>query len=312
MSNLYYICGLTVETDLDLAPVPLVNAGTPDVRLFVRPALPELQCEWFHQRIMSDGTPWMDVGKVGPDYFLRFPGMVDFEVSPTRGEIAISLRSELSEQTIQHLFADQVVPLYIACLGRTVLHASAVSLPGGAVAFIGKSGAGKSTLAASFCQEGVQLIADDCLVLEQRDQGLYCTPSYPGLRLWDDSAKTVFGRDDFDTVAHYGSKLRVDSATAELPFTNGQVPVSRIYFLDSGNARVAISSIDSGDLFVRLIECKFRLEIKEREPISQEFQRLSHLVRLPLFRRLSYPKDYASLSEVRRVIVRDVEMPGAD
>ena len=53
--------------------------------------------------------------------------------------------------------------------GRMVLHASAVNINDGAVAFMGHNGAGKSTTTFSFMASGYPLVADDILSLEFRE-----------------------------------------------------------------------------------------------------------------------------------------------
>ncbi len=309
MRNLYHICGLVVASEVDLSPLPVAVGRQPDLALRIENERTLCDCDWFHQRVMSDGTPWMDVGRAGTKYVLRFPGMAEFTLSPADGIVTLVAFDGLTQQTIQHLFADQVVPLYLGCTGHTVLHASAVQLPYGAVVFVGKSGSGKSTLAASFCQDHAQLIADDCVILRNQNDGLYCIPSYPGLRLWDDSAQSIFGVRDFDKVAHYGCKLRVDQASGQLRFVNEAIKVSRIYFLEpcenEQSQTVKASPLISAELFVRLFESSFRLELHDRELLAQEFERLSRLIRVPVFRHLSYPRQYARLADVRSAIHRD-------
>ncbi|MGI8429749.1 MAG: hypothetical protein ACR2OB_10695 [Solirubrobacteraceae bacterium] len=59
-----------------------------------------------------------------------------------------------------------VVPLALQALGHEVLHASAVSMPCGVVAFCGPSGVGKSTLACAMGLRGHTVRADDVVALE--------------------------------------------------------------------------------------------------------------------------------------------------
>ncbi len=49
--------------------------------------------------------------------------------------------------------------------GRLTLHASAVSVAGRAVAFVGPKHAGKSTLALALVRKGARLLTDDTLVV---------------------------------------------------------------------------------------------------------------------------------------------------
>jgi hypothetical protein len=309
MPKLHRICGLIIESELDLPHMPVAKAGPVALTVKLGRDLPRSHCEWFHQRLLPDGTPWMHVGRDGSDYVLRFPELADFLVSPRSATIVCDPVDGLTAHTVEHLFADQVLPLYLSCVGKTVLHASAVSLQGSAVAFIAKSGYGKSTLVASFRAEHGRLIADDCLVLDHRGDSIYCTPSYPGVRLWEDSATHLFGHAEFPVVAQYGSKLRVDG-NREMPFAEGTIPVVRIYLLDASpedGVETSISPAENlADVFVRLVESSFRLEVNDENSLADEFARLAWLLKLPIIRRLSYPRGYLELGEVRRAILQDI------
>ena len=72
--------------------------------------------------------------------------------------------------------------------GITPLHAAAIDVAGGCVAFVGESGAGKSTLVAALAQRGHQVIADDVCFQQLDDQG--SIQSWPGIeriRLWEEA-----------------------------------------------------------------------------------------------------------------------------
>ena len=65
-----------------------------------------------------------------------------------------------------------VAPKILALRGQFVLHASAVLLDGGLLAFCGKSGAGKTTTARALARAGATLISEDKLVVRPTDAGL--------------------------------------------------------------------------------------------------------------------------------------------
>ena len=76
--------------------------------------------------------------------------------------------------------------------GITPLHACAIDVTGGCVAFMGESGAGKSTLAATLAVRGYQVIADDVCFLKLGEQGL--VRAWPGvnrIRLWEGAMKAL-------------------------------------------------------------------------------------------------------------------------
>ena len=111
---------------------------------------------------------------------------------------------------ISHLVVDHVLPRVLARRGYTVLHATCVAYGDRAVAFVGASGAGKSTLAMSAVQNGARLLADDCLVLDDRGTEFDVLASYAGSRLWSDSASALDG----GSVRRTGQRHRQISGAA--------------------------------------------------------------------------------------------------
>lgn len=69
-----------------------------------------------------------------------------------------------------------------------VLHASAIEIPGGCVAFMAPSGWGKSTLAAAFYQRGFKLLTDDiCAIQLDLNQRPYVHAAFPQLKLCEEA-----------------------------------------------------------------------------------------------------------------------------
>jgi hypothetical protein len=76
--------------------------------------------------------------------------------------------------------------------GIPPLHASAIDVADGCVAFVGETGAGKSTLVAALAARGHQVIADDVCFLQLGDNGV--VQAWPGvsrIRLWEDAMATL-------------------------------------------------------------------------------------------------------------------------
>lgn len=78
--------------------------------------------------------------------------------------------------------------------GALVLHGSAVSFPGGAVAFLAPKHSGKSTLALALTLAGAKLISDDTIaVLGPESDGPLVRPGIHSLRLFPDTASRLAG-----------------------------------------------------------------------------------------------------------------------
>jgi hypothetical protein len=82
--------------------------------------------------------------------------------------------------------------------GVTPLHASAIDVRDGCVAFVGTSGAGKSTLVAALAQRGHEVISDDECFLQLGLKGdVQAWPGISRVWLWDDSRAALgFGGPD--------------------------------------------------------------------------------------------------------------------
>lgn len=101
----------------------------------------------------------------------------------------------------------------ILCHQRRLLplHACAVRMGGGTVAFLGDSGAGKSTLAAFLVERGFPLVADDvCLLDPDAAPSARVIPVAPWLKLWRTSLDALGrGEDGLSRTFNDEEKFRV-------------------------------------------------------------------------------------------------------
>jgi hypothetical protein len=132
----------------------------------------------------SDGL-WPDDGALISDQRLPDDGGVNFQIErsaehgyriwgPAYGTHVLSadgrrLRGTPGEGGLaawQRLLIAQALPFAAVLQGLEVLHASAVAVDDGAIAFAGLSGSGKTSLALDLCRHGAEFLADDVLALE--------------------------------------------------------------------------------------------------------------------------------------------------
>jgi GTPase SAR1 family protein len=306
----YSVCNAALESDLAFPELDEVECSDPEFRFrFCHTSAGDGgDCEWLHIWSLEDGTPWLLLGRLASGYLLRFPEMGDFAVSQDAGDIRCYARSHTPAATIRHLFLDQVVPLLLSRQGCLVLHGSAVSVPEGAIAFVGPTGSGKSTLASSFSKDGMAVLTDDCLLLQEECGRLTAIPSYPGVRLWPETADAMFGKGKtLAEVAHYTEKRRVDRSVG-IEFCTRPTELRRMYFLPppeeaEQTAEVRIEPLSSRDAVVELVKYTYLIDVTDRQRLRQEFERLSRVAVQPLFYRLACPRDFSRLAEVRQAIV---------
>ncbi len=306
----YRICNLVIESRVLLPELLLAPEGEVDYvfRLSRRVTAPVAHLDWYHSWLLPDGSVWLSIARRGPGFLLRFHGMADFQLSPDARRITCYARRGVPRSTVRHLLLDQVLPVILGHRGQLVLHAAAVALRAGAVAFLGETGRGKSTLSAGFCRQGSSLLTDDCFVVAVHDGGFLALPSYPGLRLWPETRASLFGATaELGLVAHYTSKERLSGAEGELTFQSDPAPLKCLYLLAPpsealANGETTIERVSGHDAFVSLVKYAFMLDITDQGRISRQFTQISRLLeQVPLFR-LSYPRDLSLLPAVCQAV----------
>jgi hypothetical protein len=243
--------------------------------------------EWFHTWRERDGRLWLRLGRTEGRYVLRFAQWAAFEIDPAAREIACIPAPETPDATLRHLLLNQVLPLIDGGPQRIVLHAAAVSHRGGAIAFAGESGSGKSTLCAALSTLGCEVLTDDALVLQRRDDGMDVVPTYAGLRLWPDAAAAVSAGRVAGAVAHYTDKIRVTA----IPFRHEPIPLAQLCVLarNHDSDRISVTRMPLRDAVVALTRCQFHLDIEQRTPLLNGFAMITSAVkRTPVFL-VSYP-----------------------
>ena len=290
------------------------SSGVLRFRLDRRPRIRPEPVRWTPHWVLPGGRPWLLVGARDDAIVLRFPRLADFAISAAGRDTTCYARPRTPRPTIRHLWLDQVLPLLFSMQGRIVLHASAVSTPCGAVAFLAGAREGKSTLATGLGRLGWRLIADDALLVDARAGRVLAVPSYPGVRLWPDVASEVRGsRGPAPTVAHYTEKQRLTPRTAGLQFRGRAQRLARVYVLGGGRrARTTarIGPVSLRDAVIELARYTFCLETRNRERLAYQFDRLSHDARVVPMRRLAVPRTLALLDRVREAILADLSADG--
>jgi hypothetical protein len=264
----------------------------------------------YHQWTFADGNPWTLFFRQSNGYLLRFPRLADFEVTRDGSQVQSWAAPEAAASTVRHLYLNQVLPLALSRQGKLVLHASAVDIGGRAVAFVGESGRGKSTLAASFATSGAGLLTDDGLLLEWAAGELNVVPSHPSIRLWQDSQEALLsGEAAMAPALTYTTKARF-LAGADFSYCEQPRPLSRIYFLGSGEASSpAIQRAKSATTLIELVRNSFLLDIGEQEMLGQYFGEITTIANMPIHYDLDYPRRFADLPLLREMIIQHANSP---
>ena len=284
----YAYCGHAVRSaialpELDAAPDAVAPAWT-----CASDAEPFETGRFVHRWVTDDGDPWLEISRHGSAYTIRFDIGPVFRVEAS--SIGWSAPPGITDDTLRHLLLDQVLPLAMSAAGEFVLHASAVQVGRDAIVFAGPSGRGKSTLAAACMAAGATLVADDCVRVVRAGSDYHAQPSYPGLRLWDDSVARMYPDAACATVAAYTGKLRVPSRTASRP-----TPSRRIYLVDRAAASGPRILPAAAPAVVDLLRYVFRIDPHDRQSMAADFSMAASLVARGCVRRLILPDSLAAL-----------------
>jgi hypothetical protein len=248
-----------------------------------------------------DGTPWTRFFDLDDRLLLRFPDVADFEMRHATSTAQCTPVPGTHEDTLLHLWQNQVVPLVMSSQGQLVLHASAVSIGSVAVAFAGASMQGKSTLAAAFGLEGFPILTDDVLMLARGP----CWQAYPGadsVRLRRDAYEAFFSTEPPEGPRK--ARLSHD----HLPFRSGAQPLARLFFLARSDApEPTLRVLPPTDAIVELVKHSFLLDVRSPDVLGHHFKQVTTLAAEVPCIRLEIPRNLASLPAVRSSIIRDLE-----
>lgn len=298
----YRAYGLTFSSDI-VFPELAAAAGRAALRLELARDIDLRGWQRATPRLHDADVAWLTVWRRGGDFRIRFGEGEEFIWSPSARRLTAN--AGIPRATLRHLVLDQLLPLLLGH-DRTVLHASAIGSPRGAIAFLGPTGVGKSTLAASFGRAGWRVIADDALVVRPRGGAALALPAYRGLRLWRDAARRLGAGGRVGPVAAGSNKIRV-SGRGTIAFSRRPARLVRLYLLAPGRRRsVAIEPLSARDALMQLVQHSYVLDALDAGRLVAHLDRLVREC-LPLgVRRLAYPRDLAALPAVRAAVVADL------
>jgi hypothetical protein len=123
-----------------------------------------------------------------------------FVLSPDRRHVDWTAAAG-TEAATQRFLLDTVFWWTSLSLGFDLLHASAVKLPKGVVAIVGRSGIGKTSVAIELLGRGATLYSDDVLALRRLDSDLVAYPGPPLMNVPRELLHTMSGHGR--EIAHF-------------------------------------------------------------------------------------------------------------
>jgi hypothetical protein len=192
--------------------------------------------------------------------------------------------------------------------GLVLLHASAVALGDGAVAFAGPSGVGKSTLLGAFVAAGYDAIADDLSLIEpgaDRSARIWPAPGY--LRLWPDSVRALgFNGRSAGPELSWSNKLQLSLQTLA---ADGPRPLSAICLLTEGEADIpSVEPMETSAAIAGLAQQFFRPHyIHPLGKLAILLPQLGKIAAGVRIFRVYRPANYDGVQPLMEAVMRSVE-----
>ncbi len=219
-------------------------------------------------------------------------------------EVIVDMADEVDLQTMKLYLLGSCLGAILQQRGDLVLHGNAARFGNKAVIVVAPSGVGKSTLAAEFLRRGYQLLADDVCAID--DKG-YVQPSYPYLKLWQNSLdKLDFKQDEL-------IKIRLQKEKFYYPlkdsFCQEALPVAAIYVLNKGEEdKLKLTKLNGIEKLKVLRRNTYRPGYaRKMKIIHTHLSRFAEMLKNVSVKRIIRPDNSFQLEELAQLIIDDIE-----
>jgi hypothetical protein len=290
--NKYIAFGLGIDSELSLPELILGHAKT-DVTIR-RDSL---------DRLLQDKNGALNgVWVNDEEVVLHWSQMATFLI---RGgnEIFVDAAPTVPVERVRLCLLGAAMGVLLCQRGLTVFHASAVSLNGKAVAFVGEKGWGKSTLCLALHAAGHTMIADDVLAVNRTQDGPMALPGFPQMKLWPDSVVSV-GQEPA-TVPRLDPLWEKRDYRVTQRFSADPVRLHAVYVLGQG-AEPSIESIEGSQAIFELLQhwycTRFGTEVLQAMGYATHFRECTNLAKSVPIYRLRKPRCLSTLAEVVQLL----------
>ncbi|HZP34569.1 MAG TPA: hypothetical protein VFB23_14520 [Candidatus Acidoferrales bacterium] len=241
--------------------------------------------------------------------YLHWTGVGETLISQNGESITCRPFEQPESESFRVYLLGQALSCALVKMGFEPLHATAVAVDDGAVAFVGDCGFGKSTLAASFLKAGHRLLTDDLLLLRTTRQGAIGYPGPPRIKLFPKIADTLLGQASGSVPLNPYTRKQIipldETQTCVTP-----VPVTVVYSLAPANEAngkgIRIAPLSNRESFVTLLGAAFNRVIVDGERLQRQFHAAKAMVAAVTVKKAFYPRLLSSLSQIREAIIADV------
>ena len=218
-------------------------------------------------------------------------------------EIIVEPAPGVEERVLRHFILGFALTVLLQQRGRLVLHASAVTVDSGVVAFLGGPGWGKSTMAAAMYARGHSIVADDVTAVRADKAHPVVHPGFPQLKLWPEAAIAV--GDVPERLPRVEPSVEKRARRATHQFSPDPLPLRCIYVLAESETQ-EIDTLSSQEALVELIRHSHATRFLRVVGASSHFLQCSNVVNNVTVRGLKRPRSLASLSDLAQLVEKDL------
>lgn len=319
----YFAYGLRLISDKaipNLAPFEVSDPSVPDLHIrfeskdCARARDASGETLWFESEFTDDGgKPALEIwkGHDSGDFFIRYGQGLTFRVNLMSPRIEVLCQPRRSQTEIALYLLGPVLGIVLRLRGLTCLHASAVVIDGGAVAFTGEMGAGKSTMAAIFAKHGHAVVTDDILPLENDGANLTVHSGYPYINLLPDSFALFCDRTERQCPAEPVLEKMKLALGRHRRFQDTPVPLALIYVLAHRSRMsfaVTADSMAPQESLIALASNTYANKMLDTAMRASEFCTLGQLVRSVPVRKLVAPARSLDVRSLYRAVRDDANV----
>ncbi len=180
--------------------------------------------------------------------------------------------------------------------GRLVLHASALTINGEGVAFVGTSAQGKSTVALAFYARGRYVIADDVTAIEVDAHASTVIPACPQINCWPQSLQR-FSYDP-QRLERVGPTVEKRAFHAAGRFSAERQPLNHVFVLSRGNIP-SIETLTPHEALIQLVSHSYCYRMFTPDATVRNMVQCASVLRTASVRRLHTG---ASLDEIPQAV----------
>jgi hypothetical protein len=289
----YYLgYGLLLQSEIPLTQAPTADKAAADVVIYLTNpdhAEPSAHDDGLRVSGAEACLSWKEIGT-----FLVRSGR----------EIAVNPAPGVDESLLGLYASGPALAALLHQRGLLVLHASAVSIDGEAVAFLGGPGYGKSSMAAALHARGHALAADDVVAVSLSDvEHPMVYPGFPQLKLWPDTATTLGDPPESLSRLHPATDKR--ARPAPRGFSTAPLRLRRLYILAEGT-HAQIEEVEPQAAFAELVRHTFTARLLNATCAPSHLRQCANLVSRVPIRRLSSQRSLAALPDLAALVEQDL------